>query len=154
MGKLVASFDDQLVLHAQACHTIGQKQLLRLTGRPIAASVPVRLLIDTGSKRSTLIPGVIRHLDPPAALDVRVETALAKGMATLFWVRLEFPDTWLAPIPTLAVARLGMPPTLSTFQGVIGRDLLRQWKSLLIEGRRGRFTVRDTPTWLRAWFGG
>ena len=78
MGRFIASFEDQLILPARACQTEGQLQLLRLAGRPIPASVPVRLLIDTGSKRSTLIPGVLRHLDPPPAGDVRVETSLAR----------------------------------------------------------------------------
>ena len=69
-------------------------------------------------------------------------------MATLFWVRLEFPDTSLAPMPVLAVARLGLPPSLATFHGLIGRDLIRHWEFLLIEGRRGRFVLRDAYTGL------
>jgi hypothetical protein len=95
---------------------------------------------------------VIRHLQPAPGADVQVETSLASVEATLFWVRLEFPGGTLGPIPELAVARLGLPPSLSTLHGVIGRDLLRQWESLLVEGRRGRFTIRDTPRGLRAWF--
>jgi hypothetical protein len=152
MGKFIASIEDQLILPARASLTQGQEQRLRHAGQPVPASVPVRLLIDTGSKRSTLIPGVLRHLDPPAASDVRVETGLARATARLFWVRLEFPDTSLAPIPILAVARLRLPPTLGTFHGVVGRDLIRHWESLLIEGRRGRFILRDAYTGLRAWF--
>jgi hypothetical protein len=152
MGKFVASIEDQLILPARASLIQGQEQHLRLSGRPIPASVPVRLVIDTGSKRSTLIPGVIRHLDPLPFREVRVETGLARGIVTLFWVRLEFPDTSLAPIPVLAVASFGLPPRLGTFHGVIGRDLIRHWESLLIEGRRGRFILRDAYTGLRAWF--
>jgi hypothetical protein len=152
MGKFIASIEDQLILPARACLTQGREQVFRLAGRPIPAPVLVRLLIDTGSKRSTLIPGVIGHLNSAAGNDVRVETGLATVMATLFWVRLEFPDTSLAPIPVLAVARLRMPPMLATFHGLIGRDLIRHWESLLIEGRRGRFILRDAYTGLRAWF--
>ncbi|HEV3257237.1 MAG TPA: hypothetical protein VG013_10185 [Gemmataceae bacterium] len=113
--------------------------------------VPARLLIDTGSKRTTMVPGIIRHLHPSFARDVRVETSLASGEPALFWVRLEFPETWLAPIPELAVARLNLPPSLRAFHGVIGRDLLRRWESFLYEGRRGRFTLRDTPPGLFGW---
>src|SRR6516164_3714303 len=111
MGKFIASIEEQLILPARASLTQEQEQFLRRRSRPVPASVPVRLLIDTGSKRSTLIPGVLRHLDPLAASDVRVETGLAAVMATLFWIRLEFPDTSLAPIPWIAVARIGLPPS-------------------------------------------
>jgi hypothetical protein len=152
MGKFIASIEDQLILPARASLIQGQEQQLRHAGRPVPAAVPVRLLIDTGSKRSTLIPTVIRHLNPRRFRDVRVETGLASGMATLFWVCLDFPDTSLAPVPVLAVARLDLPPMLGTFHGVVRRDLIRHWESLLIDGRRGRFILRDAYTGLRAWF--
>jgi hypothetical protein len=118
--------------------------------------VAVRLLIDTGSKRTTLIPGIIAHLNPVGQSEVRVETSLATGRTELFWIQLEFPGTSLATIPELAVARLQMPPSLATFHGLLGRDLLFRWYSFLLEGQRGRFTLRDEPgrlsRWLRRWF--
>jgi hypothetical protein len=69
----------------------------------------------------------------------------------LFWVRLEFPDSSLAAIPQIAVARLPMPPSLRDYHGVIGRDLLGRWESFNYEGRRRRFTIRDSPGGLFGW---
>lgn len=152
MGKYTATVEDHLVVPARVLQTLEQEQVFRLAQRPVPASVAVRLLIDTGSKRTMLVPGVVRHLQLPAGSSVRVETSLVHGETTLFWVRLEFPQTSLAPIPELAVVRLSMPPSLATFHGVIGRDLLSRWESLLYEGRLGRFTVRDATRGLRAWF--
>jgi hypothetical protein len=80
-----------------------------------------------------------------------VETSVGSTETPLYWVRLEFPDTGLAPVTEVAVARLALPPSLQAFHGVIGRDLLRRWAYFLYQGRRGRFTIRDTPGGL---FGG
>ena len=71
---------------------------------------------------------------------------------SLFWVRLEFPESSLASIPEVAVARLSLPPSLGLFHGIVGRDLLRRWDSFLFEGRRGRFILRDTPAGLEPGF--
>lgn len=151
MGKYTATVTDHLTLPARVLLTRGQEQLLRLAGRPVPLFVAARLLIDTGSKRTTIVPGVMRHLQPNFARDARVETSLAAGETSLFWVRLEFPETSLGPIPELAVARLDLPPSLRAFHGVIGRDLLGRWEAFLYEGRRGRFTLRDTPPGLLGW---
>jgi hypothetical protein len=151
MGKYVCAAEEHLYLSARALLTPGQEQLNRLSGDPIPAPVPVRLVIDTGSKRSTLLPGIIRHLDPVSRGTARVETGLASLRTSLYWVRLVFPSTPLAAVPELAVARMAMPPSLSSFHGVIGRDLLRRWESVLFEGRRGRLTIRDTPGGLLGW---
>jgi hypothetical protein len=94
----------------------------------------------------------IRHLDPPRGADVRLVTPLAVGIVTLFWVRLAFRGTALAPFEDVQVARLAMPPELAQFHGLLGRDLLRRLESFDYEGRRGRYTLRDTPGvfgWLR-----
>ncbi len=111
----------------------------------------MRLLIDTGSGRSTLVPSIIAQLNPTSREVLRVETSLGIAQTPLFWVRLEFHGTALAAIPELAVARLALPPSLLAFHGVIGRDLLRRWESFVYQGRRGKFTIRDTPGWLFAW---
>ena len=153
MGKYAATVQDRLILPARVLQTDGQERLFRLAGRLVPAPVSVSLVIDTGSKRTTLIPGVVRHLQPAPGAEVRVETGLAVVEAALFWIRLEFPGGTLGAIPELAVARLGLPPSFSTLHGVIGRDVLRRWESFLFEGRRGKFTIRDTPGGLRAWFG-
>ena len=152
MGKYVAAVDDHLIVPARVLQTRGQQQAFRLLGRPVPDPVPVRLLIDTGSGRSTLVPSVIDALLPVLRGAARIETSLAAVATTLFWVRLEFPGTRLDAITQLAVARLPLPPLLQTFQGVIGRDLLRRWESLLFEGRRGRFTLRDSRVGYQAGF--
>jgi hypothetical protein len=117
-------------------------------GQIVAAPLLVRLIIDTGSGRSTLIPSVISQLQPLAGDTVQVVTSLAHGLTQLFWVRLEFPGTTLKAIPDLQVARLALPPSLHGFHGVVGRDLLSECEYLHYEGRRGRFTLRDNRRWL------
>ena len=91
-----------------------------------------------------MAPSVIAHLNPALRGIARVETSLLAAQVTLYWVRLEFPGTSLAPIPALAVARLEMPSSLHALEGVLGRDILSQWESFLYEGRRGRFVIRDS----------
>ena len=49
----------------------GDAHLRERAGRVVPAPVPIRLLIDTGAKRTILIPGIIRHLDPSAGDLVR-----------------------------------------------------------------------------------
>jgi hypothetical protein len=78
----------------------------------------------------------------------RVETILGEVTTDLFWVQYEFPGTSLAPFSEFPAARLPMPANLATFHGVIGRDMLQRWESFHYQGRRGRFTIRDEPSWL------
>jgi hypothetical protein len=114
----------------------------------VPSPLAIRLLIDTGAKRTTLIPGVIRHLGPPGGAEVLVETPLASVTTTLAWVRLAFPESGLATLDPVSVVRLPMPPALSQFHGLLGRDLLRRLEAFLYEGRRGQYVLRDTPGWL------
>jgi hypothetical protein len=152
MGKYTARVEDHLVLPARACVAQDQEQVYSLLGRRLPAPMHVRLLIDTGSSRSTLVPAVVDHLRPLVARHrIRIETSLATGGATLFWVRLEFPETKLAPVEQLAVARLDLPTSLQQFHGVAGRDLLRRWNRLVYEGRRGRLTIHDGRPGLFGW---
>lgn len=82
---------------------------------------------------------------------VRVETSVPAVETDLFWDRLDFPVSSLAPIPLLAVARLPMPPFLREYHGVVGRDLLSRWESFHYEGRLARFTIRYTRGGLFGW---
>lgn len=109
--------------------------------------VPVRLLIDIGSGRSTLVPWVIAHLDPRPEREVRVETSGSGTATNLFSVRLEFPDSTLEAFSHVAVARVPLPPLLQEFHGLVGRDLLFRWEWFLLEGRRRRWSLRDTRPW-------
>jgi hypothetical protein len=151
MGKFTSAVEGPLIVPAEACLTRGREQELRLLGRPVPAPARVQLVIDTGSKRSTLIPSVLAHLRPTLHGSARIDTTLASGRTSLYWVRLEFPGTALAAVEELAVARLGLPRSLQAFHGVIGRDLLNRWRYFLYEGRRGRFTIRDTGLSLLGW---
>jgi hypothetical protein len=154
MGKFTSLVQDHLILPAQVGPTIGQEQRFCLLGQGVPRPLSISLLIDTGSRRTTLIPGIIQHMQPTAESDVQVETPLARVATTLYWVRLEFPKTKLAPFPEVLAARLAMPPGLSHFHGLLGRDLLRRWESCDYQGLRGSYTVRDTPGlfgWLRRW---
>jgi len=150
MEKYTATVHDRLVLPVQVSNTSGREHELRLLGQTVPARLAVRLLIDTGSGRSTLVPSVLAQLKPALAGPVRLATGVGSTETDLFWVRLEFPGTTLVAVPELAVVRLDMPPSLQSFHGLLGRDLLGRWEYLLYEGRRGRFTVRDTS---RGWLG-
>jgi hypothetical protein len=152
MGKYSAPVEDHLILPAAVSLTSGTALLRRQTGRPAPPPVLVRLLIDTESKRTTLIPGIIHHLDPPRGADVPLVTPKAVGSVKLFWVRLAFPGIGPALFEHVQVARVAMPAELAQFHGLLGRDLLRRLKSFDYEGRRGRYTLRDGPGllgWLR-----
>lgn len=151
MGKYSTAVQDHLVVPARVLLTRGQEHALRILGREVPAFVPARLLLDTGSRRSSLLPSVIEDLSPALQSTVRIETSLASAETNLYWVRLEFPGTSLASVPELAVARLALPRSLSAFHGVIGRDLLSRWEYVLFEGRRGRLTIRDARRGWLSW---
>ncbi len=136
MGSFRAAVQDRLILPATALLTREVEAAARALGRSIAAPIAVRLVLDTGSKRSSMVPSVLDRLNPPPAGRANVETVLASAAIELFWVRLEFPDSSLAAVPLVAVARLPMPASLREYQGVVGRDLLSRWESFLYEGRR------------------
>src|SRR5438309_4744280 len=151
MGKYTAAVHDRLTLPARVLVTPGRERFLRMSRRAVPAGVAVRLLIDTGSGRSCLMPSVLAQLNPPLAGPVRLATGAGSRDTSLFWVRLEFPGTALGAILELAVARLEMPPSLLSLQGLIGRDLLSRWESFVYQGRRGRLTIRDIPGGLFGW---
>jgi hypothetical protein len=151
MGKYRTVVHGPLILPARPLLTIGQEEVLKLLGRPLPAAIDIRLLIDTGSSRSTLIPSVVSHLNPISRGSANIETALAAARTNLFWVRLEFPETKLEPILELAVARLGLPASLGSIHGIIGRDLLKRWESMLYEGRRGRLAIQDRRWTFLGW---
>lgn len=154
MGRYVASVEDHLVLPAHVRITPGREQVLRSSGQAVPPPVEIRLLIDTGSKRSTLVPGVLRHLQTMPGGSARVVTSMGAVTTILAWVCLEFPEAGLASFPEVLVARLPLPRGLSRFHGLLGRDLLRRLESFEYQGRRGRYTLRDRAepfAWLRWW---
>lgn len=151
MGKYTADAYDHLVLPAHVLLTHGQEQARRLLGRSVPPSVAVNLLIDTGSRRSTLRPAVVTQLELEVIGTVRVETGVAAVETRLHWIRLEFPHTALAAIAELAVARMPLRPSLQPFDGLIGRGHLRRWDAFVYRGRRGQFSIRDTPGWQFGW---
>jgi hypothetical protein len=151
MGEYRAAVHDRLVLPARVLLTQGTDKLFRLSGRAVADGVVARLIIDTGSKRSSVIPAVLDHLRAPAIKAVRVRTGLTSVKTELYWVRLEFPAGSLAPVATLAVARLPLPRLPEEYHGLIGRDLLSRWESFHYQGRRARYTIRDTRGGLFGW---
>jgi hypothetical protein len=148
MGRYVATVVDHLILPARVRATSGREQILLREEQGVPSPVAIRLLIDTGAKRTTLLPGIIRHLRPAPGSAARIVTPVGSVATDLFWVCLEFPDTGLASFPEVLVARLPMPPALSQFHGLLGRDLLHRLESFEYQGRRGRYSLRDTPGWL------
>jgi hypothetical protein len=102
------------------------------------------MLIDTGASRTTLIPGMIRHLQPTQGSGGRLNTPLGRGDVTFYWVRLDLPAAGLASFEQVQVASVEMPAALAQFHGLIGRDLLRSWDEFRYQGRRGRYLIHDT----------
>jgi hypothetical protein len=151
MGKYAAPADDLMIVPARVRQTRGQERASQFLGETAPLFIPVRLIVDTGSRRSTLTPSVIAQLDPAIQGKARFVTSLTSAQTTLYWVRLEFPEILLFPIPELAVARVPMPATLHAFDGVIGRDLLSRWDYLLYQGLRKRFAIRDIPSLFLNW---
>ncbi len=154
MGKYTASVEDHLVLPARVRATPGRERAFGLSGQDVPAPVSIRLLIDTGARRTTLIPGLIRHLRPDVAGEARLDTPYASRRTELAWVCLESPEAGLASFTEVVVARMAMPPVLAQFHGLLGRDLLARMDEFRYEGRRRRYVLRDTPgwfDWLRRW---
>jgi hypothetical protein len=154
MAKYRTLVQDHLVIPARVGLPTGQERELRRRGIPVPDSVGIRLLIDTGSKRTTLIPGIIRHLRLIAEGSARLIAARGSGTTDLFWVGMDFPEAGLAPFPEVLVARLPMPSALGQFHGLLGRDLLRRLESFEYEGRHGCYSIRDRAgllTWFRRW---
>jgi hypothetical protein len=148
MGNFSASVADHLILPARVRLTPARERALQRAGQSVPIPVPVRLLIDTGAKRTTLLPGVVRHLQPMMGGTVQVVTALRSVVTDLVWVCLEFPEAKLASFTEVLVARLPMPSMLAQFHGLLGRDLLSRLHSFEYQGRRGWYTLRDRSGWL------
>jgi hypothetical protein len=148
MGQYVAAVEDHLIFPARVRVTAGREPFFRASGQSVPVPVEIRLLIDTGSKRTTLIPGIVRHLQPSWSTEARLVTSVGSVATDLFWVCLEFPEAGLVPFPEILVARHPMLPVLSQFHGLLGRDVLRRLESFEYLGRRGHYRLRDTPGWL------
>jgi hypothetical protein len=154
MGKYTASVEDHLILPARVRLPPVDEHRIAGEGWGVPAAVAIRLLIDTGAKRTTLIPGIVDHLRPTSGAEARLVTPLGSVITDLVWVCLEFPEAGLAPFLEVLVARHPMPPALAQFHGLLGRDLLARLHSFEYQGRRGRYSLRDTPgwfDWLRRW---
>jgi len=154
MGTFRARVIDHLVLPARVSLVAGEERSRRRAGRTIPAAVALQMVIDTGASRTSLIPGILRHLDTAAYRHLDLHTASGTRRVTLHWVRLDFPETRLAAFSPIAVAPVEMPPALAGFHGLIGRDVLRGWEEWRYQGRRGRYLIRDAPGllgWLRRW---
>lgn len=150
MGKLVVVVEDHLAISATVHPTRGQAQLYHLLRREVPSALPVRLIVDTGSKRTALVPEVLSTLQLLPVGVAHVETSAGTLQTNVYWVRLAFPNNTLNALPEFPVMRLPLPRSLGDFQGIIGRDLLRQWESTLFEGRIGRLILRDSrPKWIR-----
>jgi hypothetical protein len=151
MGLLKAEVTDHQIITAKVSLTLEQEQSHRQLGLAIPDPVTVTLLVDTGSKRTSLVPGIIRHLDPIKQSNVRVESSTGSVQSSLYWVSLAFPGSNLKPIEHLSIASLPLPVTLANYHGLIGRDLLLAWEYFFLEGRRRRITIRDTRRLLLDW---
>jgi hypothetical protein len=154
MGTYLAPVADHLILPARVRLVEGDENDRRLTGASIPAPISLRMLIDTGASRTTLIPGILRHLNTAPGGGATLHTPSGSRSVSLYWVHLDFPEAGLIPFPHLRVASVEMPPDLAHFHGLIGRDVLRSWDEFRYQGRRGRYIIHDAPGllgWLRRW---
>ena len=97
MGKYSAPVQDHLVLPAVVRLPEGEEYSRRQAGRDIPHPIAVRLVIDTGSRRTTLIPGIVRNLEVPGGPDVRVVTPTVALATTFIGCGLTFPTPVLPP---------------------------------------------------------
>lgn len=147
MGSYTATVEDHLILPARVRLVEEEERSLIAQGQEVPTPVPIRLLIDTGAKRTTLIPGVVDRLGPSFGASARLHTPVGSVSTDLFWLCLEFPEAGLTSFPEVLVARHPMPPILAQFHGLLGRDLLSRMHSFEYLGRRGQYTMRDRPGW-------
>src|SRR4051812_22480263 len=115
MGTYIASVEDHLILPASVRLLDSQERIRADRGESVAAPVSIRFLIDTGAKRTTLIPGIVDHLRPTFGAEARIVTPVGSVRTDLVWVCLEFPEAGLASFPEILVARHPMPPSLAQF---------------------------------------
>src|SRR5947207_4591397 len=78
----------------------------RLYGHPVPAPVAVHLILDTGSRLSSLTPEILGQVQAPTCGRTRVQGSVGEGPATLDKVRMEFLRSSLAPLPAMVVVGL------------------------------------------------
>lgn len=142
---------DEITVPAVVCLTLEELAVNRRYGLLLHPTIPVRLVVDNGSRYCSLTPAVLQQLKPRSEGQFLLQGPLAEQSVEHFSVRLEFPTAGLQPVDNLKVVSLPMPPKFGgAYQGIIGRDLLRHWY-FYHAGPRRRFTIRDRPslwTWL------
>jgi hypothetical protein len=142
MGILRNRVHDELVVQALVSPIMEES----LRGQDTPQRLFVHLIVDTGSKHSSLTPAVLGRLGCPPGRPVRVQTHVGEGVTNYYAVRLEFPFSTLTPLPEVRVVALEMPIVFANYYaGVVGRDALRRWATLY-NGPRRRLTVRDRPS--------
>ncbi len=99
MGQYRCAVEDRFILPGQVRLTRGTEQARLLLGRTVPAAIPVRLVIDTGSKRTCLTPATLDLLGAPPEGRARVATSLGTVKTELYGVRLEFPGGTPAAVP-------------------------------------------------------
>jgi hypothetical protein len=152
MARFTAPVEDHLVLQADVRLPPAHERYLVAVGQRVPAPVPVRLVIDTGSKRTCLIPGIFERLRPTSGAIAHVITSLGSTLTDLAWVCLEFPGAGLASFREVLVARLAMPPALSHFHGLLGRDLLARLESFECSSTFPPISGTSCPgRWLMPW---
>jgi hypothetical protein len=138
MGIYRSRVQDLLVVPV----SISLPRTQRGQGWPASRQKLVSLVVDSGSKYCSLTPDVFEELDLPFWRPVHVSTHLGEGSAGLYRASFAFPTSTLASFPAVTVARLRMPRHLASYEGVIGRDLLRAWETFY-SGPRGQLTIGD-----------
>src|SRR5438552_4002148 len=142
MGIYRGQVQDIPCLPIKVSLPVEESRFLRWMGRTVPAAAEVTVIVDTGSKRSSLRPRILQELHCPRRSTVQVQTSTGQGAAVFYVACIEFPASTLKPFPRALVAGLSMPQTLAAYDGVIGRDILSRWETFY-SGLREQLTIRD-----------
>jgi hypothetical protein len=142
MGIYRCEVEDVLFLPVRVSFPRAEARLRLSAESEVSSPLLVRLILDSGSRYCSLRPHLMRQLRPPFLRRVEAQTQLGTSATEMFTVDLAFAEDRLAPLSSIRIVALGMPPRLRAYDGVIGRDVLSRWE-ILYRGPRGRLTIRD-----------
>src|SRR5438552_4052265 len=128
MGLYRGAVEDILFVPVRVSLLSSDAQTLQLRGSSVPAPVEVRLVLDSGSRRSTLTLSILQHLQCPPGQPVEVQTSTGEHRANYYEVGMDFLSGTLGALPHVSVVGTALPRRLRDYGGVIGRDILSGWE--------------------------
>src|SRR5690242_17680903 len=104
MGVYRSSVEDVLFVPVRVALLPTDARALQWRGALVPAPIEVRLVLDTGSRRSCLTPNILRYLQCPPGHPVSVHTSTGERGTNYYEVGMEFLSGSLAPLPRVEVA--------------------------------------------------